>query len=143
MVVIGGGFPALGNTSKVLGPNVFVDTFDLTFADANAVGFDAFVGPARGNVLISMFSPTNQLLGTTTIAPPLGGTFFGVMSDAGLIGRINVAGQVPALGELIDNLAFGVTVAETVPEVPTLTLVAIGLVATVVLGCRRSEPERN
>jgi hypothetical protein len=91
LVVVGAGFPPLGNTSKVLGPNVFTDTFNLTFASASAIGFDVFPGLLAGNVLVSIFSPADVGLGAFTIPAPLGAAFFGVISDSDLIGRITSA----------------------------------------------------
>ena len=84
MAVLGAGFGTVGHFSKVLGPNAFTDTLNLTFPSANAVGLDVFAGPAAGNVLLSVFSPAGVLLlGSFTVAAPVGGTFFGVLSDAG------------------------------------------------------------
>lgn len=126
MVVIGAGFDGVGNVSKVLGPNLFADTLNLTFNSVNAVGFDFFPGPNAGNVAISVFSPANVLLNTFTINSPLGSTFFGVISDTGFgsIGRINVASQATTPGELIDNLAFG---NNSVPEPASILLIGGGL----------------
>jgi hypothetical protein len=129
MVVLGAGFlPAIGNTSKVIGPNVFSDSFNLTFAAAAAVGFDLLTGPVVGNVQVSTFGPANQLLGSSVLAVPTGGIFVGLLSDAGLIDHIIIAGQAPAAGELVDNVAFG-EAAAIIPESSTLLLVGIGLAA--------------
>ncbi len=127
LVVLGAG--VAGNTSRVLGPNLFADTFNLTFANANAVGFDVFPGRVAGNVLISVFSSSNVLLGTFTVNSPIGGTFFGLINTMGNIGRINIASQTMQPGELIDNLAFGTTGAPptTVPEPTTMLLLGTGL----------------
>jgi hypothetical protein len=116
MVVLGANFGGLGNTSKVVGPNFFADTLNLTFSDANAVGLDFFPGPTAGNVLFSLFSPTNVSLGTFTLSGAVGSSFFGVISDSALIGRINIASQAAIPGELVDNLAFGRTSVSAVPE---------------------------
>ena len=127
LAVLGAG--VAGNTSRVLGPNTFTDTFNLTFANANAAGFDVFAGPGAGNVLISVFDPSNVLLGTFTVASPVGGTFFGVTNTTGQIGRINIASLATSPGELIDNLAFGTTGAPptAVPEPTTMILLGTGL----------------
>src|SRR5262249_44088074 len=93
LALLGANFDGVGNTSKVLGPNFFADTFNLTFTSANAAGFDVFAGPVAGNVAIGVFSPANAPLGSFTVFAPIGGTFFGVISDPGPIGRINVASQ--------------------------------------------------
>jgi hypothetical protein len=129
LIVLGANVPGVGNTSRVLGPIRFADTLNLTFANANAVGFDVFAGPLAGNVLISVFNPTNVLLGTFTVNAPLGGTFFGVVNTTGNIGRINIASQTNQPGELIDNLAFGITVAPptAVPEPATMILLGTGV----------------
>ena len=122
MVVLGAG--VAGNTSKVLGPNAFADTFNLTFTgNVTAVGFDVFPGPTAGNIAISLFSPTDTLLSTFTIFGNVGPNFFGVVSTTSLIGRINIASQSSLPGELIDNLAFG----RQVPEPSSILLVAGGL----------------
>jgi len=137
MALLGAGFiPAIGNTTKVLGPNLFNDSFDITFAAATAAGLDLFTGPVVGNVQVSIFGPTNQLLGSSLIAVPTGGIFVGFLSDASLIGHITIAGQSPASGELVDNLAFGVAAA-AIPESSTLLLVGIGLAAGAAISRRR------
>ncbi len=123
LVVLAAGF--VGNPSRVIGPNAFVDTFNLTFANANAVGFDVFSGPAAGNVAISVFDPANVLLGTFSVFAPIGGIFFGVISTTSNIGRINIASLAPLPGELIDNVAFGTAAA--VPEPTTMLLLGTGL----------------
>jgi hypothetical protein len=112
MVVLGANFPGVGNLSKIVGPNSFADTFNVTFAMADAVGFDVYPGPAAGNVVISAFSPAEMLLGSFTIAAPIGATFFGVLNDSGPIGRINIASQSPSPGEVIDNLSFGTAIPQ-------------------------------
>lgn len=128
LVVLGANFPGVGNTSRVLGPNTFTDTFNLTFTNANAVGFDVFAGTAAGNVVITVFDPSNFLIGTFTVAAPIGGTFFGVVNTMGLIGRINIASLASTPGELIDNLAFGTAgTTAPIPEPATMLLLSTGL----------------
>ena len=128
IVLLGAGFPSAGNTSRVLGPNAFADSLNLTFTSANAAGLDVFAGPLAGNVLLSVFNPANVLLGSFTILAPLGGTFFGVLSDAGPLGRLNISSQTPQPGELVDNVAFG-TASSNVPEPASIVLLSIGLSA--------------
>lgn len=116
-------FLTLGNTSNVLGPFGVEDTLDLTLESASAIGFEVFPGVATGDVLISVFDSLNAPMGTFTILASPGGTFFGVLSDSGLIGRINVAtlGEFP--GGLVDDVAFGVPIAEPA----TILLIGTGL----------------
>src|SRR6267142_1445669 len=99
LVVLGAAFASVGNASRVLGPNRFADTFNITFGNANAVGFDVFA--------------------------PTGGTFFGVISTTINIGRINIASANNG-GELVDNVAFGRT-GPAVPEPMTILLLGTGL----------------
>jgi hypothetical protein len=122
MVVLGAGFNGVGNTSKVLGPNAFADTLNLTFTGATAAEFDVFPGLAAGNILISVFDPNNVAFGTFTVSGVIGGSFFGVLSTTGQIGRINIASQSSSPGELIDNLAFGTPV----PEPSSFSLLVAG-----------------
>jgi hypothetical protein len=135
LVVIGAGFAGPLNASKVLGPVFFADTLNLTFAAANAVGLDVYAGPASGNVLFSVFSPVNVLLGSFTVVAQTipQGTSFGVVSDAGPIGRLNVASQAIQPGELVDNVAFGTPV----PEPASIVLLSIGLGAARLAARRR------
>lgn len=125
LALIGAGFALVGNASKVLGPTPFADTFNISFINATAVGFDVFPGPAAGNVQVTVFDPSNVLLGTFTFAAAFGPNFFGVTSDSDLIGRVNVASQAPNPGELVDNVAFGIPA--TVPEPSSLALMVSGL----------------
>jgi hypothetical protein len=127
LVVLGAGFPLLGNTSKLFGPNAFSDTFDLSFTAAAAVGLDVFPGLSAGNVRLSVFGLGGVLLDSFLIAAPLGGAFFGVISDTDPITGLNVASQSNAPGELIDNLAFGAAGETVIPEPSTLLLVGLGL----------------
>ena len=135
MVVLGAGFLGVGNTSKVVGPDAFAATFDLTFTSAGAVGFDVFPGTTAGTVQISLFDPSNAPLGLFSLAVPVGPTFFGVISTGDLIGRINIASLGATRGELIDNLAYGVAPSTLVPEPTSLLLLGSGVLG--VLGRRR------
>jgi hypothetical protein len=111
MVVLGAN--VAGNTTKVIGPNIFPDTLNVTFSNANAVGLDVFPGPAAGNVALTVFNSSGGQLAMFAIPAAFAGTFFGVISDADLIGRINVASQALPPAELIDNLSFGIA---AIPE---------------------------
>ena len=142
MAVIGTGFPGLNNTSKLLGPNNFGDTFDLAFTQTSAAGFEVFASPrTAGNVLISVYNPANALLGNFTVAAPLTGSFFGVVSNADLIGRIDILSQATFPGEVIGNLSFGVPTAAT-PEPCSLLLSGAGLIG-MVLWRRQKRSLRN
>jgi PEP-CTERM motif len=123
------------NSSKVFGPQNSLATLDVTFTTGvSAVGFDAFPGTLPGNIAISLFSLSNDLLGTSSIPAHVGANFFGVVSTTGLIGRVNIEGQSAVPFESIDNLAFGTT---PVPEPSSLLLFAVGLAIIVgsVMGC--------
>jgi hypothetical protein len=124
LVLVGRDFLNFGNTSNVLGPYAAGDTLDLTFESASAIGFDVFPGiVAPGEVLISVFDSVNAPMGTFTMLASPGGTFFGVLSDSGLFGRINVDTLAESEGGLIDDVAFGVPVAEPA----TILLLGAGL----------------
>ena len=129
-VLVGRDFPVepdsdltLGNTSNVLGTYNTLDTLDLTLESASAIGFDVYPGIAPGDVVISVFDSADVLMGTFTILASPGGTFFGVVSDSGPIGRINVDAPGAHAGGLIDDVAFDVAV----PEPATIFLIGTGL----------------
>jgi hypothetical protein len=133
LVLVGRDFLNFGNTSNVLGPLAAGDTLDLTFESASAIGFDVFPGfVAPGDVLISVFDSANAPMGTFSILASPGGTFFGVLSDSGLIGRINVDTVAELEGGLVDDVAFGVPVAEPA----TILLIGTGL-ASLLAGSER------
>jgi hypothetical protein len=129
LTVLGAGFATVGNSSRVLGTGFALDTLNLTFASANAIGFDVFYGLVPGNVAISVFDSSDVLLGTFTVFAPIGGTFFGVISDSGNIGRINIASLNTQPLEQVDNVAFGL--AAPVPEPMTLLLLGTGLAGVI------------
>jgi hypothetical protein len=138
LAVLGAQFGGQGNSSKILGPQNSLATLNVTFtAGVSAVGFDAFPGPLAGNIVISLFSPNNDSLGTSVVSANVGANFVGAVSTTDLIGRINIEGQALAPFESIDNLAFGTA---TVPEPSSLLLFAGGLAITVGLWCRFNRP---
>ena len=130
LIVFGAAIPGLGNASKVLGPNLFLDSLNINFTNATAVGFDVFPGPVAGDVQITVFNLSNVLLGTFDVTAGLGPNFFGVTSNSDLIGRVNIASQANPPGELLDNVAFGIP-NTTVPEPSSLALMVGGLAALV------------
>ena len=109
MVVIGAGVPGVGNTSRVLGPNAFADTLNLTFASADSVGFDFYPGPSAGNVSISVFSAANVLLGSFLINAPLGPSFFGWIAPN-------------ALRDMFRRVHIGIDTMQTGPAVRTYNI---------------------
>ena len=133
MAVIGAGFPGLRNANNLLGPNVSGDLFDLAFTQANAAGFDVFPGPQNsGDVLVSVYNPSNALLGTFTVATPLTGTFFGVVSTADFIGHIDLLSQAANYpNAAVTNLSFGLAPTAAVPEPCSLLLSGAGLMGMV------------
>lgn len=132
MALIGTAFPGLNNSTNLLGPNNFGETLSLTFTQANAAGFDVFASPrVSGDVLISLYNPTNALLGTFTVTAPLTGTFFGVVSNTDSIGRIDILSQAALPGEVITNLSFGLAPTNAVPEPCSLLLSGAGLIGVV------------
>lgn len=135
IAILGAG--VVQNASKVLGPNLFSDTLNVTFASANAIGLDVLAGPVAGNVVVRVFSPGAQLLETFTVATPLGGTFFGIVSDTGPIGSLNIASLASIPGELIDNVAFGTTTS-AVPEPASIVLLGLGVASVAARRRRRS-----
>lgn len=144
MAVIGTQFPGLNNSTKLLSPNISGDTFDLAFTQANAAGFDLFPGPvSSGNVVISIYNPVNALLGTFTVATPLTGTFFGVISNTDSISRIDLLSQVSDHpNAAIANLSFGLAPTAAVPEPCSLLLSGAGLMG-IVLWRRQKRSLRN
>ena len=116
--------PVFENTSNVLGPYAAGDTLDLTFVYASAIGFDVFPGfVAPGQILISVFDSVDAPMGRFPILASPGGTFFGVVSGSGRIGRMNVDTVAEVEGGLVDDVAFGAPI----PEPATILLMGTGL----------------
>ncbi|HVQ14812.1 MAG TPA: PEP-CTERM sorting domain-containing protein [Vicinamibacterales bacterium] len=127
-------FTGFDNTSNVLGPFANGDTLDLTFAYASAIGFDVFPGfVAPGQIVISVFDPVNAPMGSFPILASPTGTFFGVLSGSGRIGRINVDTVAELPGGLVDDVAFGAAI----PEPATILLLGSGLAGLGALARRR------
>ena len=133
LVLLGPDFLPFGNTSNILGPFGVADTLDLTLDSASAIAFDVFPGVAPGRFLISVFDSVNAPIGTFAMLASPGGTFFGVLSDSGLIGRINIATLAEFQGGLVDDVAFGVPIAEPA----TILLIGTGLAGLVRIRRRR------
>lgn len=143
LVLVGpNSFPGFDNTSNVLGPYAGGDTLDLTFTYTSAVGFDVFPGfVAPGEIVISVFDSANAPMGRFPILASPGGTFFGVLSGSGRIGRINVDTVAELPGGLVDGVAFGATI----PEPATILLLSSGLAGLGALARRgrRHRPPRQ
>ena len=121
MVLLGPGIPP-GFATKHIGPNAFADTFQISMAAANAIGFDLGAN-GSGNILVSAFGAGNVLLGSFNVAVVAGSTIFvGLVNDAGVISQITLSGP---LGEVIDNVAFGQQTV--IPEPASLLLIGAGL----------------
>jgi hypothetical protein len=123
---------SLGAPSDVVGPFLFVEDLVLGFAPAvNAVGFDLFALSSPGPVSVNAFG-ASSLLGSLPLVLSPTATFFGVVSTSDLIFQITITETTPAaVGELIDNVAFG-----TVPEPTTFALAASGLITLFCLTVR-------
>ena len=91
LFIAGANVAGAGNPSLVVGVNFFVETLDLSFVGTTTAGFDVGTIFSDSNVVVSVFGPGNALLGTFNIATTGAGVSFGVVSDAGLISRINLA----------------------------------------------------
>ena len=130
LVLLAQGF--LGASSDVVGPNVFVEDLVLDFAPAvNAVGFDLLALLNPGPVSVNVFG-TGSVLGSFPLVLSATPTFFGVVSTSEPIFQITVTEtSAAAVGELIDNVAFG-----AVAEPTALALVASGLLALLGLTAR-------
>lgn len=115
LIALGAGLtPTFG---KSLLANTFADSLNLIFPDGTtAVGFDFGATASAGtisvdNLTIKVFDTDGNSLGsfpvTSSDSSP---AFFGVISDAALIGRINIfSGSNKA--EIVDNIAFGIAQA--------------------------------
>jgi hypothetical protein len=98
----------LGNTGNAVGPNSFAEGAIFRFDPAvNAVGFDV-IGDLAGpvNIGITVYDAAGNVLGTSSSAGSVGGTFWGVTSTTP-IGRIETVDPDPNGGELFSRMQFG------------------------------------
>jgi hypothetical protein len=103
-VVVTSGF--MGAPFNAVGPFFFCDSTVLVFdPPVNAVGFDLLELANPYTASIDVFDAAGGPLGSDTVVPSTGGTFWGATS-AVVIGRIEIT--APGDGaELIGNLEFG------------------------------------
>ena len=108
----------------------------------NAVGLDVFQnfggGSQSGSTIfatVNVFG-VSGLLGSFNAAVPSGSAgFAGVFSDTDFITRLTVNNATSF--DVIDNVAFGVTSADVVPEPSSLAMLGIGAWVTGVGAARR------
>ncbi len=101
------GATAIGNTSTLMGANVFTEYTIISFAPdgAYAVGLDLYVTNVE-NADIRIFDTSDVLLDTFTVSnTPATENFIGFISDDA-IGRIELQAESDE-GELFANLEFG------------------------------------
>ena len=122
----------LGDGAFGPGNKIFTEDFAaLTILSLNpavtAIGFDLFAGGDSATLDIALFDAVGGALGATSVTGVNGATatFFGVISDMGAIGQLNIG--VPGVTEIIDNVTFGNAVATQLPEPGTLALFGLGL----------------
>jgi hypothetical protein len=99
-------------------PDIFL------LSSANAIGMDVF-SISSSSITISVFAPGGSLLGSYPVSASSSPTFFGVISDSGPIGRLNLSSGSGA-AEGVDDVAFGST---AIPEPTTFVLLRVGLAA--------------
>jgi len=135
LYVIGAGY--MGNPSKNIGANYFVESFDIIFPndDVFAVGMDLTSYTTSDVLTITIYGAGGALLDTTTALSTNAGSFWGVSSDQ-VITLINLYSPTDQ-AEGVDNICFGAPPppppvgGEYVP-VNTLTLLAPYLVIVAV-----------
>jgi len=136
IVVLGDGF--IGQSTAVVGPLTFADTFSVDFApEVTAVAFNAFSGSpvvTGADVTVTAFDGGGATIGSVTITTTADNVseFFGFTS-AVPIASITVEG-IGGTGELIDNLQFGdPNTLPPAPAVPTLSQFGLLLLAGLML----------
>ena len=93
----------IGNASKVLGANWFLDNTEILFPDGvGAVGMDVLLDTA-GSLGIDVYGLGGQILYSGSLNSSPQGAFFG-MTSADPIARIVL---LSSGGDLVDNIAFG------------------------------------
>ncbi len=126
MVALGAGL--IGNPSKSIGPDFFADFAIFTFLPGvEALGIELFSNASNDTFNINIFAPGGALLGNTSVAGIGGaGTFFGVITDTGSIGRIEFTGSS---GEIFDNITLGDVVVDvgSVPLPSAIWLFGFGV----------------
>jgi IPTL-CTERM motif len=123
--------PFLGNTNVLVGPNYLEDNSEFTFLNggAGAVGVEIFGYFGATSVQIDIFGPGDILLGTTIVAIPGNGAFFGVISNNPITRITFTNGAV----ELFTNLSFGdCTIARNIPTVSEWGLIAMASILGIV-----------
>ncbi len=105
MVALQAGLIGGGQTSSVIGPNTFDDTFVIEFTgNAFAAGMTVFSN-VTGPISVEVFNTGGVQIGSTSIANVSNvGTFFGFES-AVAVGSFTLSGGA-GVGELIDDFSF-------------------------------------
>lgn len=138
--VAAGALPMETFESGTSAPNTFVPCPSPESSASNnaCFGLDVLLFTG-GSIDVNVFDSSNALI-QTFLRHQQCGIFFGVISDSGLIGHINLVTSVTPNSnyEGVDNVAFGLTAASA-PEPSTLGMLGLGAAALALLG-RRTLP---
>lgn len=128
LMAVDGSFSA-ASTGVAIGPANVDEDFLVNFdVPVNAFGLDLFLlGDGEQIFTIAARQIFDEVAFSLDVTLSSSGSFFGVVDDSLIFSEFSVTAQAAGGGEVIDNIAFGISNPIAVPEPGSLALFSAGL----------------